>query len=101
MMALVYVHSYSFFVLFCTPAFFFFFFFELFLKGGLLLLLLFFMNTESEQGVAQAILRGIIDFKRDPWPNISENAKSLVRQMLEPDPKLRLTAKQVLGILYI
>jgi len=99
-MALVYVHSYSFFVLFCTPAFSL-FFFELFLKGGLLLLLLFFMNTESEQGVAQAILRGIIDFKRDPWPNISENAKSLVRQMLEPDPKLRLTAKQVLGILYI
>ncbi|XP_011623021.1 calcium-dependent protein kinase 13 isoform X2 [Amborella trichopoda] len=52
--------------------------------------------AESEQGVAQAILRGLIDFKRDPWPSISENAKSLVRQMLEPDPKLRLTAKQVL-----
>ncbi|KAF2550126.1 hypothetical protein F2Q68_00036949 [Brassica cretica] len=52
--------------------------------------------AESEQGVAQAILRGIIDFKREPWPNISETAKSLVRQMLEPDPKRRLTAKQVL-----
>ncbi|KAF4358742.1 hypothetical protein CsatB_000439 [Cannabis sativa] len=52
--------------------------------------------AESEQGVAQAILRGLIDFKRDPWPNISESAKSLVRQMLEPDPKARLTAKQVL-----
>uniref|UniRef100_A0A803NDV1 non-specific serine/threonine protein kinase n=1 Tax=Chenopodium quinoa TaxID=63459 RepID=A0A803NDV1_CHEQI len=50
--------------------------------------------AESEQGVAQAILRGAIDFKRDPWPNISECAKSLVRQMLEPDPKKRLTAKQ-------
>ncbi|KAL0738275.1 hypothetical protein Bca4012_014485 [Brassica carinata] len=52
--------------------------------------------AESEQGVAQAILRGIIDFKREPWPNISETAKSLVRQMLEPDPNRRLTAKQVL-----
>ncbi|XP_074264610.1 calcium-dependent protein kinase 13 [Silene latifolia] len=52
--------------------------------------------AESEQGVAQAILRGLIDFKRDPWPNISDCAKSLVRQMLEPDPKKRLTAKQVL-----
>ncbi|KAL9230698.1 hypothetical protein vseg_006015 [Gypsophila vaccaria] len=52
--------------------------------------------AESEQGVAQAIIRGVIDFKRDPWPNISEGAKSLVRQMLEPDPKKRLTAKQVL-----
>ena len=59
------------------------------------------LKTESEQGVAQAILRGIIDFQRDPWPNISESAKSLVRQMLEPDPKLRLTARQVIGILYI
>ncbi|CAN0927918.1 Calcium-dependent protein kinase 13 [Linum grandiflorum] len=52
--------------------------------------------AESEQGVAQAILRGIIDFKRDPWPNISDTAKSLVKAMLEPDPKLRLTAKQVI-----
>ncbi|KAF5179727.1 Calcium-dependent protein kinase [Thalictrum thalictroides] len=52
--------------------------------------------AESEQGVAQAILRGLIDFKRDPWPSVSESAKNLVRQMLEPDPKLRLTAKQVL-----
>lgn len=52
--------------------------------------------AESEQGVAQAILRGLIDFKRDPWPSVSDGAKSLVRQMLEPDPKLRLTATQVL-----
>lgn len=56
--------------------------------------------AESEQGVAQAILRGVIDFKRDPWPSVSENAKNLVQQMLEPDPKLRLTAKQVLGIIH-
>ncbi|KAL0338181.1 UNVERIFIED_CONTAM: Calcium-dependent protein kinase [Sesamum angustifolium] len=52
--------------------------------------------AESEQGVAQAIIRGKIDFEREPWPSISESAKSLVRQMLEPDAKLRLTAKQVL-----
>ncbi|CAL0325395.1 unnamed protein product [Lupinus luteus] len=52
--------------------------------------------AESEQGVALAILRGVIDFKREPWPQISESAKSLVRQMLEPDPKKRLTAQQVL-----
>lgn len=58
-------------------------------------------NAESEQGVAQAILRGLIDFKREPWPSISEGAKSLVKQMLEPDPKLRLTAKQVLGMLHL
>ncbi|XP_078434952.1 calcium-dependent protein kinase 3-like [Wolffia australiana] len=52
--------------------------------------------AESEQGVAQAILRGVIDFKRDPWPSVSENAKHLVRRMLEPEPTKRLTAKEVL-----
>ncbi|WJX95452.1 Calcium-dependent protein kinase 10 [Trifolium repens] len=52
--------------------------------------------AETEQGVALAILRGVIDFKREPWPQISDSAKSLVRQMLEPDPKKRLTAEQVL-----
>ncbi|KAK8926599.1 Calcium-dependent protein kinase 13 [Platanthera zijinensis] len=52
--------------------------------------------AETEQGVAQAILRGNIDFKREPWPQVSENAKDLVRQMLEPDPKRRLIATQVL-----
>ncbi|OAY30978.1 calcium-dependent protein kinase 10 [Manihot esculenta] len=52
--------------------------------------------AETEQGVALAILRGVIDFKREPWPQISDSAKSLVRQMLEPDPKKRLTAQQVL-----
>ncbi|KAG6537463.1 hypothetical protein ZIOFF_002557 [Zingiber officinale] len=54
--------------------------------------------AETEQGVAQAILRGVIDFKWEPWPSISDSAKNLVRLMLEPDPKLRLTTKQVLGM---
>ncbi|KAG8388658.1 hypothetical protein BUALT_Bualt02G0148200 [Buddleja alternifolia] len=55
-----------------------------------------FFKPETEQGVALAILRGVLDFKREPWPQVSESAKSLVRQMLEPDPKKRLTAQQVL-----
>jgi calcium-dependent protein kinase len=52
--------------------------------------------AETEQGVALAILRGVLDFKREPWPQISDNAKSLVKQMLEIDPRKRLTAQQVL-----
>ncbi|KAG6792835.1 hypothetical protein POTOM_001994 [Populus tomentosa] len=52
--------------------------------------------AETEQGVAQAIIRSVIDFKRDPWPRVSDNAKGLVMKMLNPDPKLRLTAQQVL-----
>ncbi|KAJ3674657.1 hypothetical protein LUZ60_005273 [Juncus effusus] len=52
--------------------------------------------AETEQGVAKAILKGVIDFERSPWPQISNNAKNLIRGMLEMDPKKRLTAQQVL-----
>ncbi|XP_066371424.1 calcium-dependent protein kinase 9-like [Miscanthus floridulus] len=52
--------------------------------------------AETEQGVARAILRGNLDLQREPWPRISEGAKSLVRQMLQMDPKKRPTAQQVL-----
>ncbi|XP_065855590.1 calcium-dependent protein kinase 32-like [Euphorbia lathyris] len=52
--------------------------------------------AETEQGVAQAIIRSNVDFKREPWPKVSDNAKDLVKKMLEPDPKRRLTAQQVL-----
>lgn len=58
-------------------------------------------GTETEQGVAQAIIRSVIDFKRDPWPRVSESAKDLVRKMLEPDPKKRLSAAEVLGRLLL
>eukprot|EP00850_Spirogloea_muscicola_P011539 SM000072S21173 [mRNA] locus=s72:156605:160594:+ [translate_table: standard] len=51
--------------------------------------------AENEQGVAKAILRGEIDFIRDPWPKVSISAKSLVRRMLEQDPQKRLSARQV------
>ncbi|KAG5517551.1 hypothetical protein RHGRI_038075 [Rhododendron griersonianum] len=53
--------------------------------------------AETEQGVAQAIIRSVIDFKRDPWPKVSDNAKDLVKRMLDPDPNKRLTALEVLG----
>ncbi|KAG8388995.1 hypothetical protein BUALT_Bualt02G0183400 [Buddleja alternifolia] len=52
--------------------------------------------AETEQGVAQAIIRSVVDFKRDPWPKISDNAKDLVKKMLDPDPSRRFTAQQVL-----
>ena len=47
--------------------------------------------------MAQAIIRSVIDFKRDPWPRVSDNAKDLVKRMLDPDPRRRLTAQEVLG----
>lgn len=60
----------------------------------------FYDSAETEQGVAQAIIRSVVDFKRDPWPRVSDSAKDLVRKMLNPDPKKRLTAQEVLGRIY-
>ncbi|KAH1073546.1 hypothetical protein J1N35_025874 [Gossypium stocksii] len=62
--------------------------------GGFLLVMEY--QTETEQGVAEVIIRSVIDFKRDPWPKVSDNAKDLVRKMLNPDPKKRLTAQEML-----
>ncbi|XP_042457696.1 calcium-dependent protein kinase 21-like [Zingiber officinale] len=52
--------------------------------------------AENDEGIVQAILKSSVDFKREPWPQISVNAKDLVRRMLDPDPSTRLTAKRVL-----
>uniref|UniRef100_A0A0D3H2Q4 Calcium-dependent protein kinase n=1 Tax=Oryza barthii TaxID=65489 RepID=A0A0D3H2Q4_9ORYZ len=51
---------------------------------------------DNDEKIAQAILRGAIDFNREPLPRVSANAKDLVRRMLDPNPSTRLTAKQVL-----
>jgi calcium-dependent protein kinase len=53
--------------------------------------------AENENAIFTAILRGEIDFVSDPWPNISDGAKDLVRKMLHINPKERLTAIQVLS----
>ncbi|GKA69536.1 calcium-dependent protein kinase 8-like protein [Tanacetum coccineum] len=53
-------------------------------------------SGETEQGVTQAIFPSVINFKRDPWPKISDSTKNLVKKMLHPDPKHQLTAQQVL-----
>jgi len=52
--------------------------------------------AETEEGIAHAIVRGQIDFERDPWPRISEDAKDLVKRMLEPNPYNRFTVEEVL-----
>jgi serine/threonine protein kinase len=52
---------------------------------------------DNDEKIAQAILRGGIDFSREPWPRVSASAKDLIRRMLDPDPETRLTAPQVLG----
>ncbi|KAJ4825771.1 Mitogen-activated protein kinase cpk1 [Turnera subulata] len=52
--------------------------------------------AENEREIFDEVLHGELDFTSDPWPNISDSAKDLVRRMLDRDPKKRLTAHQVL-----
>uniref|UniRef100_A0A0D9VJL4 non-specific serine/threonine protein kinase n=1 Tax=Leersia perrieri TaxID=77586 RepID=A0A0D9VJL4_9ORYZ len=52
--------------------------------------------AETQQGIFDAVLKGVIDFDSDPWPVISDSAKDLIRKMLNPRPKERLTAHEVL-----
>lgn len=55
--------------------------------------------TETEQEIFEEVLRSEIDFSSDPWPNISESAKDLVKRMLVRDPRKRITARQALRML--
>ncbi|KAE8679424.1 Calcium-dependent protein kinase 1 [Hibiscus syriacus] len=51
---------------------------------------------ETEQEIFNEVLNAELDFSSDPWPNISESAKELVRKMLDRDTKKRITAHEVL-----
>ncbi|KAE8691993.1 Calcium-dependent protein kinase 24 [Hibiscus syriacus] len=50
--------------------------------------------ADCEEGIARAIIRGKIDFQRDPWPKVSSEAKDLVRRMLDQNPQNRITVQQ-------
>ncbi|TYI39999.1 hypothetical protein ES332_A02G133800v1 [Gossypium tomentosum] len=45
-------------------------------------------------GIAKEEFHAILE--RDPWPKVSDNAKDLVKKMLNPDPKQHLTVQEVL-----
>ncbi|XP_039123875.1 calcium-dependent protein kinase 26-like [Dioscorea cayenensis subsp. rotundata] len=52
--------------------------------------------AETQQGIFDAVLKGVLDFDSDPWPLISDSAKDLIRKMLCPRPCDRLKAHEVL-----
>ncbi|XWS13268.1 hypothetical protein CRYUN_Cryun36dG0023100 [Craigia yunnanensis] len=52
--------------------------------------------ADTEEGIAHAIIKGKIDFERDPWPKVSGEAKDLVKSMLDPNPYSRMTVQEVL-----
>jgi len=54
-------------------------------------------TSETEKGMFDAILEGMLDMDNEPWPSISESAKDLVRKMLTCDPKECITTADALG----
>ncbi|BAT94406.1 calcium-dependent protein kinase 4-like [Vigna umbellata] len=52
--------------------------------------------AKSESGVFKQILHAEVDFASHPWPSISGSAKDLIKQMLDKDPKKRISAHEVL-----
>lgn len=53
-------------------------------------------RKHSYKVVFRRILEDTVDFTRDPWPNISEDAKDLCRRLLCKNPAKRVTAVEAL-----
>lgn len=52
---------------------------------------------KTKSRIFDAVRAADLRFWSDPWDNISDSAKKLIREMLCTDPSQRLTAQQVLG----
>lgn len=52
---------------------------------------------KTEDGIFKEVLRSKPDFRRKPWPSISDSAKDFVKKLLVKDPRARLTAAQALS----
>nr|XP_043606827.1 calcium-dependent protein kinase 28-like [Erigeron canadensis] len=52
---------------------------------------------KTEDGIFREVLRNKPDFRRKPWPTISDSAKDFVRKLLIKNPRARLTAAQALS----
>mmetsp|Transcript_11376 Transcript_11376/g.29325 ORF Transcript_11376/g.29325 Transcript_11376/m.29325 type:complete len:635 (-) Transcript_11376:130-2034(-) len=53
-------------------------------------------RKHSYKIVFRRILEDAINFTKDPWPNISEDAKDLCRKLLNKNPAKRITAHEAL-----
>jgi len=51
----------------------------------------------TEDGIFKEVLRNKPDFRRKPWPTISNSAKDFIKKLLVKDPRARLTAAQALS----
>ncbi|XVF15910.1 hypothetical protein REPUB_Repub09cG0197200 [Reevesia pubescens] len=52
---------------------------------------------KTEDGIFKEVLKNKPDFRRKPWPTISNGAKDFVKKLLVKDHRARLTAAQALS----
>ncbi|WCJ32617.1 calcium-dependent protein kinase 28 [Euphorbia peplus] len=52
---------------------------------------------KTEDGIFKEVLRNKPDFRRKPWPSVSNSAKDFIKKLLVKDPRVRLTAAQALS----
>ncbi|KAE8707128.1 Calcium-dependent protein kinase 16 [Hibiscus syriacus] len=52
---------------------------------------------KTEDGIFKEVLKNKPDFRRKPWPTISNGAKDFLKKILVKDPRARLTAAQALS----
>ena len=53
-------------------------------------------NGESDEEIFEAVLKGNLDFPDEEWDSVSDEAKALIRKMLNIDAKKRISALESL-----
>jgi calcium-dependent protein kinase len=51
---------------------------------------------DTDEDIYKQVLKGEYDFPKEEWDNVSEEAKNLVKKMIEKDTKKRITALEAL-----
>ena len=53
--------------------------------------------NETMESIMEEAVHGEVLFVKEDWSHVSENAMILVRQMLEKDPKKRISMERVMA----
>ena len=54
-------------------------------------------NGDSDEDIYEEILKGKLDFPKEEWAGVSNDAKELIKKMLTVDPKKRVSALEAMS----
>jgi len=57
-------------------------------------------NADNDNEILEKISTGEFDFPEEEWGDISQEAKQLIKKMLQKDPKKRPSAMEILRDLW-